>query len=310
VVQLPEPVRRKVAALGADGTRWLAGLEDLAARVEDRWDLSLGAPIGGGSGAFVACAVTGAGTDVVVKIAIPEGLEGHGSFASELLALQLGDGHGYVRLLHADLDDRVVVLERLGRPLAELGLPVEAQVEVLAGALRPTWRPVPEAAGLRTGAAQAAFLRRFVRRVWTQLEGPCPQAVVARAEQLAARREAAFDPSTAVLVHGDAHPANVLEDPVGGGFKLIDPEGLASEPAHDLAIALRDWTDELLAGDPVADAIAWCGQLGDRADVDPGPIWEWAFVERASTGLFILQLGDPRGARFLEVAEQWLAARP
>jgi streptomycin 6-kinase len=309
VIELPEPVRRKVTALGPDGTRWVARLDDLVARVEARWDLSVGAPVGGGSGAFVARAVTGSGSDVVVKIAIPEGLEAHGSFTSELRALQLGDGHGYVRLLHADIDERVLVLERLGRPLADLRLPVEAQIDVLATTLRPAWRRVPDARDLRTGAAQAAFLRRFVRRAWTGLDGPCPEAVVTRAEELAARREAAFDPSTAVLVHGDAHPANVLEDPAGG-FKLIDPEGLCSEPAHDLAIALRDWTDELLEGDPVGDAIAWCGRLGARAGVDPGPIWEWAFVERVSTGLFILQLGDPQGARFLEVAEGWLDAGP
>jgi streptomycin 6-kinase len=253
--------------------------------------------------------VTGAGTDVVVKVAIPEGLDAHGPFTAELLALQLGDGHGYVRLLHADVEDRVLVLEGLGRSLAELGVPIAAQIEALTATLRPTWRRVPDARGLRSGADQAAFLRRFVRSTWAELAGPCPEAVVARAEELAARREAAFDPSTAVLVHGDAHPANVLEDPAGG-FKLIDPEGLRSEPAHDLAIALRDWTDELLAGDPVGDAIAWCGQLADRAGVDARAIWEWTFVERVSTGLFILRLGDPRGARFLEVAQRWLDAGP
>jgi streptomycin 6-kinase len=307
MIQLPEPVRLKVAALGPAGARWLADLDALVARVEARWGLSVGPPIGGGSGAFVAGAVTGGGAEVVGKIAIPEGVEGHGPFASELQALRLADGHGYVSLLHADIEDRVMVLERLGRPLAELRLPLMAQIEALVETLRPTWRPVSDVGRLRTGAAQAAFLRRFVRRVWTELDGPCPEAVVARAEQLAARREAAFEPSTAVLVHGDAHPANVLEDPAGG-FKLIDPEGLASEPAHDLGIALRDWTDELLGGDPVADAAGWCGRLGDRAGVDPVPIWEWAFVERVSTGLFLLQLGDPQGARFLAVAERWLDA--
>ncbi|MBV9952812.1 MAG: phosphotransferase [Acidimicrobiia bacterium] len=309
MTELPEPVRRKLEALGPAGRRWVADLDDLVGRVEARWDLTVGVQIGGGSGAFVARAVTGAGAEVVVKIAIPDGLEGHGSFDSELRALRLGDGRGYVRVLHADVEDRVMVLEGLGRSLAQLRLPVGAQVDALVETLLPTWRRVPDPDGFLTGAAQAVFLRRFVRDLWTELGGPCPEAVVRRAEQLAAQREAAFDPSTAVLVHGDAHPANVLEDG-GGRFKLIDPEGLLSEPAHDLAIGLRDWTDELLAGDPVADAVAWCGQLADRAGVDERAIWEWAFVERVSTGLFLLQLGDPQGGRFLEVAERWLDAGP
>ena len=112
-----------------------------------------------------------------------------------------------------------------------------------------------------------------------------------------------------MLIHGDAHPANVLEDPNDPGtYKLIDPDGMRSEPAHDLAIPLRDWTGELLAGDAVALGHAWCRRLANRAGVDPRPIWEWAFVERVSTGLFLLRLGDPLGARFLAVADQWTGA--
>jgi hypothetical protein len=37
-------------------------------------------------------------------------------------------------------------------------------------------------------------------------------------------------------------------------------------------------------------------------------IWEWAFLERVSTGLFLLHLGDPGGQQYLAVADQ-LAAR-
>jgi streptomycin 6-kinase len=62
-----------------------------------------------------------------------------------------------------------------------------------------------------------------------------------------------------------------------------------------------------LAGDPVALGREWCARLSARAGVDPRPIWEWAFVECVSTGLFLLQLGDPQGARLLEVADRWLA---
>ncbi|MGZ8765469.1 MAG: hypothetical protein ACXW2C_07250 [Acidimicrobiia bacterium] len=47
-----------------------------------------------------------------------------------------------------------------------------------------------------------------------------------------------------------------------------------------------------------------------RASVDPRAIWEWAFVERVSTGLFLLQLGDSSGARLLEVATHWTDAQP
>ena len=125
-------------------------------------------------------------------------------------------------------------------------------------------------------------------------------------------RESAFDASTAVLIHGDAHPANVLEDPgVRGRFKLIDPDGMISEPAHDLAIPLRDWTDQLLLEpDSVAVGLRWCAQLGRVGGIDTDPIWEWAFLERVSTGLFLLRLGEAQGQRFLDVADRWSDASP
>ena len=130
---------------------------------------------------------------------------------------------------------------------------------------------MPDAEPLRTGAEQAAWLREYVRARWEDLDRPCPEQTITRAQECAAARRDAFDATTAVLIHGDAHPANVLEDPnEPGRFKLIDPDGMRSEPAHDLAIPLRDWT-ELLAGDPVA--LAWCARLAravDRGDLGVG----------------------------------------
>jgi streptomycin 6-kinase len=82
---------------------------------------------------------------------------------------------------------------------------------------------------------------------------------------------------------------------------------MVSEPAHDLAIPLRSWNDEL-TGSGAGDRLdGWCARLGASCDVDPGAIWEWAFTERVSTGLFLLQLGDPDGQAHLDVAEVLLA---
>lgn len=97
-------------------------------------------------------------------------------------------------------------------------------------------------------------------------------ATVELAVEFARRRREAFNPESAVLVHGDAHPANILEDPTAGDglFKLVDPDGVIADRAYDRAA-----------------------------------IWEWAFVERVSTGLFIMQVGTPSmgGHQYLEVAD-------
>lgn len=59
-------------------------------------------------------------------------------------------------------------------------------------------------------------------------------------------------------------------DPAGGStsFRLIDPEGLISEPAHDLGVALRDRNEELLADDTAATAAGRCRQAALLAGVN------------------------------------------
>jgi streptomycin 6-kinase len=311
-VEIPERVRRKAKALGTAGERWLRDIAGIVSDLELTWQLNVGPAIAGGTGAFVAVVGTANGTDAILKVSIPEGLEGHSPFAEELHTLQLADGHGYVKVLRADTDLRAMLQEHLGRPLRNLGLPVEAQIDIIAATLRDAWRRVPPDPVLRTGAAQARSLRESIRVDWEHLGHPCAELTLERAEQCALARESSFDASTAVLIHGDAHPANVLEDPSAPGrFKLIDPDGMISEPAHDLAIPLRDWTDELLREpDPVAVGLRWCAQLGRADGIDTEAIWEWAFLERVSTGLFLLRLGESQGQEFLDIADRWNDVSP
>lgn len=243
-VVVSEAVRRKALAVGAEGERWLDELGWTVAQLEGDWGMQLGDAIVGGSGGYVAHAVTSDGTDAVLKVAIPDGLEGHCPFARELQTLMLGEARGYVTVFRADTGRRAMLMERLGRPLSDLGLPVESQIDVVAATLKQAWRRVPDDSSLPTGAQQAQWLAEFIRARWDELGEPCPSDTVEHAERFARSRRDAFDASTSVLIHGDAHPANVLEAttaaPSPMGFKLIDPDGMLSEPAHDLAIPLRD----------------------------------------------------------------------
>jgi len=169
-------------------------------------------------------------------------------------------------------------------------------------------------ARLPTGAAKAEWLADFVARQWADLGRPCSQAAAEKAVSYAAERAAACDPGRAVLIHGDAHARNLLlkPDPAGGStsFRLIDPEGLLSEPAHDLGVALRDRNEELLAGDTATTAIQRCQQAALLTGVNGEAIWQWAFIERVSTGLFLFRLGHRREARlYLAAADRLSGSR-
>lgn len=296
--------------LGVVGRRWLDGLDSLLSELESLWSCRVERSLGGGSAAFVATAVDRAGRPAVLKVAIPAGGDGYADFDREALALRLGLRRQYVEVYEVDPVRRAFLLERLGPSLASLGLPVEEQIDIIAATLRGSWRRVEAAPGLLTGIDQARWLADFIEQHQLDLGRPLRTGTIDRALEFIDRRIAAFDAGTAVFIHGDAHPGNMLAQAslADGGrrFKLIDPEGLISEPAHEIGIPLRAWCEELLAGDPVRLGTAWCYRLGLATGVDAQSIWEWAFIERVSTGLLLAHLGDGVAARaFIDIAELW-----
>jgi streptomycin 6-kinase len=160
------------------------------------------------------------------------------------------------------------------------------------------------------GVEKAHRLRDFIATTWRELGQPCPAAVIDTALRCAEARARSFDPRRAVLAHGDAHPWNALAVPGSQPlrFTLIDPDGLFIEPAYDLGILMREWTDELLVGDPLALGLQRCTQIAARTGIAAEPIWQWGVIERVSTGLLCLQVGLPGGQDMLAVARHWVAA--
>jgi streptomycin 6-kinase len=263
----------------------LRQLPNIVAELADEWSISVGELLGDGFWGLVLEATDADGQDVVLKLGVPDGLVGIPPFSQELDTLLLADGPPYVRVFHHDRERRAVLLERLGRPLGRLGLPVEAQLDAIAETLPPGWKRVPEAS-LTRGDQKAVRLRDSIERRWAAFGDYCSRQTVDLAIAYTHRREELFDPDTAVLIHADAHRDNILETAVdSGSYALIDPAGLISEPGHDLAIPLREWSDELVGSDrPVELLNQWCDALATATGVDRDSIWEWAFIERVSTG--------------------------
>ena len=88
------------------------------------------------------------------------------------------------------------------------------------------------------------------------------------------------------------------------GYVFVDPEGFLCEPEYDLGVAARGWNTQLLASaDAQADVQSWCEQLARSTGTYAEAIWQWALLERVTTGLYLTRHGLPElGAPFLSVA--------
>ncbi|MEV8319944.1 aminoglycoside phosphotransferase family protein [Streptomyces sp. NPDC059900] len=301
-------VRQKALSLGAPGEQWLAELPGLVGELERRWSIDAGPPLPGGSSSYVARARTGDGRDAVLKLSLPAP-----DFADQVQTLRLAEGRGYVQLLACDLQRHAMLQEALGPPLDRLGLTPPQQIETLCAMLHSAWR-VPRAPGPAIDPARekAGALGELVGRSWQSLGRPCPERVISRALTFAGRRAAAFDPGRCVVVHGDPHPGNALRVTApragaGTGFVFVDPDGFLADPAYDLGVVLRDWCAELRGMDAAAARgliRSYCALLADLTGVDRQAIWEWGFLERVSTGLYVLGFGaEELGRPFLDTAE-------
>lgn len=308
--QLPEEVRLKALALGEVGLHWMAELGSVVRELEQKWQLSVEAPLHGGSASLVLPAVRADGTQAVLKIGIPDK---SCMLISQAHVLKLAQGHGYARLFEYDEMRNAILVERLGTPLAQQNLSVQTQIEIICTSLKAAWVPLVAPNGLMTGADKAKWLAQFIKDKASELNAPCTK-VIKRALEFAASREAAYDPSHCVLVHGDAHAANILQqltEPENGviTYKFIDPDGLFAEPACDLAIPMREWSDELLAGDPLCRGQERCALLSTLTGIEQKAIWQWGFIECVSTGLLLLQVGmTDLGTELLALADCWAKA--
>ena len=174
-------------------------------------------------------------------------MDDEATFSRSVLVHQLAAGRGCAELFAHDEPAGAMLMERLGPNLEELALPLPALFDAITARFANSGDPSATDVTLPSGADKAGWLARYIATTWNELGRPCGREVIDRALDYCDRRAAAFDPDSAVLVHGGAHGWNT----VGAGdgtFKFVDPEGLRSEPEHDLAVAMREYNEPLLAG--------------------------------------------------------------
>ena len=115
-------------AIAVGASPWLDRLPSLVADLEREWGITVGRAFDGGTEAFVAEATLEDGTRAVLKLMIPRDRD---AVRNEVTVLRLTAGDGCARLLRDDVSRGALLLEHLGRRLADLALPIGTRHEIL-----------------------------------------------------------------------------------------------------------------------------------------------------------------------------------
>jgi streptomycin 6-kinase len=293
-LRVPDQVRTTVVADGNES--WLDELPRVVASLAQEWSLVVGPSFAGGHAALAVEATLVDGTPAVLKIGVPGRDVGQ-----EATTLRLANGEGCARLLREDVDRQALLLERLGAPMYDVVPDRASRHKLLCDVAVRLWRPIGPDSDLPTGAQLAEQYANRLPELWEQAGRPCSPATVADALNCMARRRAAHDDRSAVLVHGDIHEMNALQAR-DGSYKLIDPTGLRAEPACDLGTIVRCNPD---LGD---DLRARTEQLASRTGVDATAIWEWGTIHRVVSGVYACSIGfQPFGELLLAEADRLTA---
>lgn len=207
-----------------DGEQWLAHLPRELDHITQTWELELGDPFANLSYNLVLPATHSDGQPAVLKIGVPRP-----ELKREIAAMHLYNGRGAAKLLAAEPERGILLLERLtpGTLLHQAAADGTA-TRIAADLMQKLWRPAPP-----THPHPFRPLTQWAQAI-TQIGAthPLPTLLVDKAQHLLTDLLASADGS--VLLHGDFHHENILLASQQQ-WKAIDPKGIIGDPYYEPA---------------------------------------------------------------------------
>lgn len=293
VPDVPAAVReRMIAAHGAEAEEWLRALPAMLARLQAEWGFDFGAALPGLSYAYVAQATLADGALVVVKAQPP-----HLESRSELAALRAWDGRGAVRLLKADTEHGIALLERLtpGETLESVADDDEA-TRVLARVMRTLHVPPPADAALIT-------LERWGDALFDYSPAPHDPVPADLVRDAASSYRALLESSPPpALLHGDLHHGNVLSSD-RGGWLAIDPKGVVGDPAFEPSALFFNPLDRLARESDIPALMARrLAVVSETSGLERGRVAAWGFARTVLSICWSASSGSPIRPHLVVVA--------
>ncbi|WP_188189119.1 aminoglycoside phosphotransferase family protein [Nonomuraea sp. SYSU D8015] len=284
-IKVPEALTEShIKYEGEAGRAWSAGLPALAERYLEEWDLRLDGEPGHGVVSLVLPVIRADGTKAALKLQ-PVTDEN----TTEAMGLRTWDGDASVLLLDSDPETGTLLLERLhaDRPLSAMPDDIGA-LKILTELLaRLVAHPAPDGMRRLGDIAQAMLddvpeavtkLPRERDRHWLRW---CADAVA----------ELVAEPGDRLL-HWDLHYDNVLaadREP----WLSIDPKPLAGDPGFDLAPALWNrWDDVVATGDVPRAVLRRFDVMVDGLGLDPQRAAGWTLGRVLQNALWDVEDGE------------------
>ena len=82
--------------------------------------------------------------------------------STEIAGLRAAKSRGYLRILAADASNDIVVMERLGSPVAESGLTIQSQISKSTRALQESWHADTNRQDLVPGERKVGWLKNHL----------------------------------------------------------------------------------------------------------------------------------------------------
>lgn len=277
---IPDSLRASVLMYWQDaGQRWLDQLPDQIATICERWQLTLGPPIGNPSTAYVARAFRSDGTAGVLKIL-------HPAMTGEAQVLRAYGTELAIEVIADEGNAMFLELATPGVPLRDAGTHEEI-VDVTCSLMHILWQCAPPP-GITTLRQQSDRFRRLGEAVLHTR----PDLHAGDFEEgLAYLRELPRTTSNTVLLHGDLHPGNILSA-TRRPWLVTDPRPLVGEAEYEpmqLIIELAPTTPGQLV---LAELVRRIEIVATRLGLSALRIAQWGVARRTDWALFCYGVGD------------------
>ncbi|MCK4258191.1 MAG: phosphotransferase [Halanaerobiales bacterium] len=233
-MQIPEYFNKKIIrAFGDKGSKWLENLPQIFEKCVEKWNLTNYSVANNLSYNLICFAKSTDYGEVALKIGVP-----HPELFTEMKALSIYEGRNICKCYDSNMELGVLLLERItpGPDLTTQN--TNTQLQIAAELISKIPIPITKNHGLPTFADW--ITKAFKRASEEDKVGSKMLSLIEEAEKLF--REIETNDRPKVLLHGDLHHWNILQDQ-NGNWKAIDPKGVIGVHCMESGRFMRNHID-------------------------------------------------------------------